>query len=181
MVMPSKQSVTNYSADAQKAAALIKKEKKAPRPTARQRRAIEAMVYDGAKRADAAKLAGLSDHALRQALTKPHTLAFLNECQEMLRTSLRPRALNRIGDLIDKADSDRVRLDAAKYIDGMDRGTHQVGATQVNVQTNVNVTTTPGYVIDLTADSHESSRKIAHLDADDAIPLSSLDDVPNDE
>jgi hypothetical protein len=139
------------------------------------------MVFDGLKRPEAAEIAGLTDHAVRTALTKPHVLAYLNECQEMLRTSARPRALNRVIKLIDEADSDKVKLEASKYIDGMDRGAHQVGALQVNVQNNVSVTATPGYVIDLTADSHESSRKIAHLDADDAIPLSSLDDVPDDE
>ncbi len=180
MVMPSKQSVTNYSADAQKAAALLKKEKKAPRPTARQRRAIEAMVFDGAKRADAAKLAGLSDHALRQALTKPHTLAFLNECQEMLRNSLRPRALHKMGELLE-AEAETVQFKAAEYLDGLNRGTHTVGGNTVNVQVNNTITATPGYVIDLTADSRESSRKIGNHAVDNAIPLSSLDDVPDDE
>jgi hypothetical protein len=101
----------------------------------------------------------------------------------MLRTSMRPRALNRIGELMDKADSDRVRLDAAKYIDGMDRGAHQVGATQVNVQVNSSVTVTPGYVIriDRSNDRRESSRKIDHLGHDEPIPLSSLEDVPDDD
>ncbi|NTG61830.1 hypothetical protein G6L45_16240 [Agrobacterium rhizogenes] len=183
MVFPSKQSVTAYGADAQKAAALIKKEKKAIRATPRQRAAIDLMVFEGLKRADAAKRAGITDNALRIGLSKPHVLAYLNQQQEMLRTSMRPRALNRIGELMDKADSDRVRLDAAKYIDGMDRGAHQVGATQVNVQVNSSVTVTPGYVIriDRSNDRRESSRKIEHLDVDDAIPLSALEGVPDDD
>jgi hypothetical protein len=181
MAFPSKQSVQALSAQAQKAAALIKKEKKAPRATPKQRIAIHAMVFEGLKRSEAAKVAGMSDEALRVAFTKPYVLAYLNAQQEMLRTSMRPRALNRIGELMDKADSDRVRLDAAKYIDGMDRGAHQVGATQVNVQVNNTLSVTPGYVIRIDRSKDERRQQIEHLDVEDAIPLSALEGVPDDD
>ncbi len=181
MAFPSKMTVQSLANQAQKAAAINRKQKKKLKVTPRLRTAIEAMVFDGLKRPEAAEHAGLTDHAVRTALTKPHVLAYLNECQEMLRTSARPRALNRVIKLIDEAESDKVKLEASKYIDGMDRPSHTVGATQVNVQVNNNVSVTPGYVIDLTATQAESIRKIAHLDADDAIPLNSQEDVPDDE
>jgi hypothetical protein len=179
MVMPSKQSVTAYGAEAQKAAALIKKEKKAIRATPRQRTAINAMVFEGLKRADAAKQAGITDNALRIALSKPHVLAYLNQQQEMLRTSLRPRALHKMGELLD-AQAERIQFEAAKYLDGMDRPSHAVGAT-VNVQVNSSVTVTPGYVIRIDRSKDRRGPQIEHLDVDDAIPLSALDDVPDDD
>lgn len=177
MVMPSK-TAASYGAAAQKAAAIVKTTAKPLKATPKQRKVIEAMVFDGLKRKDAAKLHGMSDEAIRVALTKPHTLAYLNECQEVLRTSLRPRALLRIGKLVDKADSDRVRLDAAKYVDGMDRGAHQMGAVQVNVQSNVNLKMTPGYVIDLTADTHQ---QIEHLAQEGRNAMVHNADVPDED
>ncbi|NTG94244.1 hypothetical protein [Rhizobium rhizogenes] len=181
MAYPSKQTVQSLAHSAQKAAAIQRKETKKLSVKPRLRKAIEAMVFDGLTRPEAAVIAGMTDHGVRTALTKPHVLAYLNECQEMLRTSARPRALNRVISLVDKADSDRVRLDAAKYIDGMDRGAHQVGATQVNVQVNNTVSVTPGYVIRIDRSKDERRQQIEHLDVDDAIPLSSLGDVTDDD
>jgi uncharacterized membrane protein YdfJ with MMPL/SSD domain len=180
MVFPAK-TASDYAVPAQKAAAQIRKEKKAIKITPKQRALVDAMVGDGLPRKDAAKAVGITDETARASLLKPQVLAYLNQQKEMLRTSLQPRALLRIGSLIDKADSDRVRLDAAKYIDGMDRGAHQVGATQVNVQVNNTLSVTPGYVIRIDRSKDERRQQIEHLDVDDAIPLSALEDVPDDE
>lgn len=46
------------------------------RVTGKLRAAIEAMVWEGSCRPDAAKAAGLKDHSLREALRKPHVRAF---------------------------------------------------------------------------------------------------------
>src|SRR5262249_40548519 len=57
------------------------------RVTGKLYRAIDAMVWAGSSRKEAAQMAGLSDHGLRQALRRPHVLAFyLSEC-EVLRLS----------------------------------------------------------------------------------------------
>ncbi|MDI7862544.1 hypothetical protein MRS76_11285 [Rhizobiaceae bacterium n13] len=180
--MPSKQSVSAHSAKAQKAAALLKKEKKEPAELSpKTRAAIELMVFEGNKRSEAAATVGMHDESLRRALTKPNTLAYLNECMEVLRTGARPRALHKIIALSEKASSERVSLDAAKYLDGMDRGAHQVGATQVNVQVNNSVNVLPGYVIDLTGDSGASAQQIEHLGPHGDNGLDDLADVPPDE
>lgn len=186
MVMPSKQSRTALAPAAQKAAALLRKEKKEPVVTDKQRAAIHAMVFDGQKRTEAAATAGMHDESLRVALTKTHVLAYLNECMEVLRTSGRPRALHTMINLLD-SKNDSTKFKAAEYLDGQNRGTHTVGAT-VNVQVNNTVTTTPGYVLDLRPDHFEAGAKpaaqIEHLGSEDVIPLEALDnseDVPLDE
>lgn len=180
MAFPSKQTAQAYSGKAQQAAALIKKEKKAPVVGDKTRAAIDAMVFDGKQRKEAAEVAGMSDETLRQMLLKPHVLAYLNEQQEVLRTSFRPRALRKMGDLLD-AKTERIQFEAAKYLDGMDRPSHAVGATQVNVQINNDVKVTPGYVVKLVRGQVQSGGTIGHLEADDVIPLETLEDVPEDE
>lgn len=179
MVMPAK-TAASYSGKAQQAAALMRKEKKEPVVTDRQREAIHAMVFEGQKRKDAAVTAGLTDEALRVALTKPQVLAYLNECQEVLRTSLRPRALHTMGELLE-AKTDTIKFKAAEYLDGQNRGTHTIGATQVNVQVNNTVNVTPGYVLDLRPDEYVNAQQIEHLEAHEANDLDVLSDVPEPE
>lgn len=187
MASPKPKAARHYSAQAQKAAALLREEKKEPVVTDAQRTAIDAMVFDGKKRKEAAQLAGITDEAMRQALLKPQVLAYLNECQEVLRESLRPRALHTMGELLDDKSS-TVKFKAAEYLDGQNRGTHTVGGTVINnTQINNTLNVTPGYVIDLRPDHFEApapAQQIEHLASDDVIPLEALDnleDVPLDE
>ena len=176
MAFPSKQTRSSLAPAAQKAAAQLRKEKKEPVVTEKQRAAIHAMVFEGQKRPDAAKTAGMHDETLRLALTKPNVLAYLNEQIEVLRTSGRPRALHTMIDLLD-SKNDSTKFKAAEYLDGMNRSSHQVGAT-VNVQVNNTVNVTPGYVLDLRP---EGSAQIEHLEQDDVIELDALVDVPEEE
>lgn len=71
----------------------------------------------------------------------------------MLRTSLRPQALHTMGELL-YTKNESVKFKAAEYLDGLNRGSHTVGATQANVQINNSntVSVTPGYAIDLRPD-----------------------------
>lgn len=170
---------------AQKAAAKIKRgQAKNLRVTRKVKAAIEAMVCEGLTRQEAAAKAGMSDNGLYVALTKPHVLAFFNEQMEVLRTGARPRALRTIIDLADDAESERVQLDAAKYIDGMDRNGNTVGGQQINVQVNnqVNVES-PGYVIRLSRRADQGERghdQIEHLAQHGHKPLIDNTDVPED-
>lgn len=86
----------------------------------RVRVAIDAMVFEGLKRADAAEKAGITDNALYIALRKPDVLAYLNTQQGVLRTSARARSIARIDNLADTSDSDHVKLDANKYLLGIE-------------------------------------------------------------
>lgn len=183
MAFPSKQTVQSVAHRAQKAAASIRKEKKEIVVGAKTKAAIEAMVFEGKLRRQAAEAVGMSDESLRQMLLKPHVLAFLNQCMEVLRTSERPRSLLKVVELRDKAESERVQLDAAKYIDGMDRGVHQVGATVINnTQINNTVNVTPGYVIKIDRRNDvKSAPQIDHLEQDEVIALETLEGVPDED
>jgi hypothetical protein len=176
MAFPSKQTRSALAPAAQKAAALLRKEKKEPVVTDKQRAAIHAMVFEGQKRPDAAKTAGMHDETLRLALTKPNVLAYLNEQIEVLRTSGRPRALHTMIDLLD-SKNDSTKFKAAEYLDGQNRGNHTIGATQVNVQVNNTLNVTPGYVIRL----GRTAPQIEHLEAHGPKGLPDQADVPEEE
>lgn len=178
MVMPSKQSVQSLARAGQSAAAALKKQNKEISLTPAVRSAIELMVFEGQKRPEAAEAVGLKDDSMRKALLKPDALAFLNQCMEVLRTSARPRALRKMDELLD-AKTERIQFEAAKYLDGMDRPSHAVGATQVNVQVNNTVNVTPGYVLDLRPeDMVNSAQQIEHLEPSSPNDLEVLIDVP---
>lgn len=93
-------------------------------------------------RQQAATAAGIADVTLRQALGYPMVLKFYNEQIEVLRTGERPKSIHRIAELRDKAQSERVQLEASKYLDTGDR---QSGGVQVNVGVNI----APGYQVDV--------------------------------
>lgn len=166
-----RQTATRYAADAQKAAAALRREKKEIADVSpKTKRAIEFMVFEGMKRPDAAQAAEMNDDSLRQALRKPNTLAYLNECTEVLRAGLRPRALHTMGELLD-AKNESTKFKAAEYLDGQNRGQHTIGAAQVNVQINQTVNVErAGYVIDLREDGAqviEHAPQITHLEQDE--------------
>lgn len=94
-------------------------------------------------RKDAAKLAGLSDETLRKAFRNPVVVKHYRDELEVLRTSARPRALHKIEHLSQNAGSERIQLDAAKYLDGGDGR----GGVTVNVGVNANIA--PGYMVDV--------------------------------
>lgn len=177
MPRPLKNTVQAIARNGQKAAAAVRKQNKEIVLTPKNKAAIEAMVYEGLKRSEAAELVGLTDHALRTALTKPHVLAYLNDCMEVLRTSGRPRALHTMIELLE-SKNDSTKFKAAEYLDGMNRSSHQVGATQVNVQVNNTVNVTPGYVLDLRP---EDGQQIEHLEQHAPNGLSYQADVPEDD
>jgi hypothetical protein len=90
--------------------------------TARLKLAIETMVWSGACRADAAKIAGLTDHSLRAALKKPHVkAAYLGEL-EVLRLSARARAFHRLVELSEQDDNKGAAVAAARtmVLEGQD-------------------------------------------------------------
>lgn len=177
MVMPSKQTAQALSRAGQKAAATLRKQSKEIVLTPAVKGAIELMVFEGRKRPEAAEGVGLKDDSLRKALIKPDALAYLNECMEVLRTSARPRALHRMVDLLD-AKTERIQFESAKYLDGMDRPSHAVGATQINVQVNTTTNVTPGYMVKL---DRSGGAQIEHLAKGEGKALPHMQDVPEDD
>jgi hypothetical protein len=63
--------------------------------------ALDAMLFEGSSRREAAAAAGMTDHSLREAFKKPHVKRYYNEGLEVLRTSQRAKnilALARVRD-----------------------------------------------------------------------------------
>lgn len=179
MPRPQKQTVQSIARRGQSAAAALAKQKKEIVVSDAVKTAIDAMVFEGRKRPDAADLAGLKDDSLRKALSKPDALAYLNEQMEVLRTAGRARALHTMTDLLDDKNSS-VKFKAAEYLDGQNRGSHTVGGNTVinNTQINNTVNVTPGYVIRIGA---SKGRQIEHLRQHGPKGLEDNADVPEDE
>lgn len=111
--------------------------------------AIELMVFQGKTRKEAAEAVGMHDRSLRRALATREGKQYWTECLSQLREGVRPRAIAKMVGLLE-AKNETAQFRAAEYLDGMNRGSHTIGATQVNLQINNSVTVeTPGYVIKL--------------------------------
>lgn len=80
------------------------------------RLAIDHMVDDARSRAEAAKIAGITDDALYRALCKPEVLAYRNSRMRVIRTSETARSLKRVADLADQARSESVKLEANRFL-----------------------------------------------------------------
>ena len=106
------------------------KDAKNLRITGKNKAAIDAMVWQGLKRADAAQVAGLKDHALYVAMTKPHVKAYyLSQC-EMLRTSGRARRIHRLNDMVEQNDNKAAVINAALALESMGNDQASVSAQQ---------------------------------------------------
>lgn len=101
------------------AAAPATKQAKPLTVTGKNRVAIDAMVWEGLKRSDAAAKAGLKDHALYVALTKPHVKAYYMAQCEVLRTSGRARRIHRLEAMLEQDDNKAAVINAALALDRM--------------------------------------------------------------
>ena len=108
--------------------------------------AVDAMVFEGVSRPEAAKAAGCGEDNLRLALKRPNVLAYLNEQSRVLRTSAAARSIARIDNLADKATSEHVQFESNKFLLGIE-GTAPIHRSEINANVRLS---TPGYVIDLT-------------------------------
>ena len=103
------------------------------RITRKVKAALDAMVWQGLKRPEAAASAGLTDHALYCALRKPHVkAAYLAEC-EVLRVSGRARNIHRLNEIRDAANN-MPAVNAIKALEqlGDDADGHSHGATRAS-------------------------------------------------
>lgn len=133
--------------------------------TGKLRRAIEAMVWEGARRKEAAQIAGIKDHSLRAALKKPHVLAHYRSELEVLRESERARNLLRLCEIRDQDDNKGAAVKAIQVLDG------DKEQRRTNIAVNVVM---PGIIIDL-------SEPLAHeqtLVSDEVIEIHP-ESVPN--
>jgi hypothetical protein len=85
--------------------------------TGRLRAALTAMVWQGARRAEAAKISGMTDHSLRAALRKPHVKAWYLAELGVLRESERPKTFHRLTELRDQDENKNAAVAAAKALE----------------------------------------------------------------
>src|SRR4249919_690669 len=85
--------------------------------TGRLKRAIDAMVWQGLSRDDAAISARLQVHSVREALRKPHVKAYYLAQLDVLRTSERARNLLALTEVRDQRDNQMARVQAVKALE----------------------------------------------------------------
>jgi hypothetical protein len=73
--------------------------------TGKLRAALEAMVWKGLRRGEAAQAAGLAEVSLQLALAKPHVKQWYLGQLEVLRTSARARNIHRLEEIRDAANN----------------------------------------------------------------------------
>lgn len=100
--------------------AIIAKPEKILRVTGKNKAAIDHMVWDGLKRSAAAEKAGLKDHALYVALTKPHVKAYYMVQLEVLRTSERARNIHTLVEVRDQTSNQMARVQAVARLEQID-------------------------------------------------------------
>jgi hypothetical protein len=81
--------------------------------------ALEAMVWEGLSRMDAAAKAGLADNSVRVALKKPHVLRYYNTELAALRISLRARNTHVLAGITENSENDAARVKAVQVLEGM--------------------------------------------------------------
>ena len=92
------------------------------RISGRNKVALDAMVYEGLNRKEAAAKAGLKDHALYVALTKPHVKGYYTSQLEVLRTSERARNIHTLAEVRDQTSNQMARVQAVKALEQIDDG-----------------------------------------------------------
>lgn len=90
------------------------------RITARVRAAVQAMVWDGLQRREAAAKAGLAEHSLYQALRKPLVRRFYLSELDVLRTSERARNIHALTAIRDQTDNKMATVAAVKALEQLD-------------------------------------------------------------
>lgn len=98
--------------------AIEAKDRSAPlKVTGKLRVAIDAMVWLGARRHEAAEQAGLTDHSVRSALNKPHVKQYYLSQLEVLRTSERARNIHTLAEVRDQKTNQMARVNAVNSLE----------------------------------------------------------------
>jgi hypothetical protein len=124
----------------QQATAKTAKPAKQLRISAKVRTAIEAMVWEGLKRDEAAEKAGLKDNSLYVAFMKPDVKAYYAQQCEVLRTSGRARRIHRLEAMLEQSDNKAAVINAALALES-------IGTDQATVNTQQSAV--PGVVIQI--------------------------------
>jgi hypothetical protein len=130
------------------------KDAKILRVTGKNRAAIDAMVWEGLKRSDAAQKAGLKDHALYVALTKPHVKAYYMQQLDVLRTSERARNIHTLTDVRDQTSNQMARVHAVKVLEQI--GDDEQAARGVQAMPGLQIVIVQGPATRIAADTSQN-------------------------
>jgi hypothetical protein len=123
--------------------------------TARRKKLIDAMVWQGMSRQQAAAAAEMTDRNARIALADGRVLRYFRQQLSALREGARPRAVHRLCALSDQDRSLKVAVDASKAL------LHEPTGTIVNVGIGVGVSVKPGYIIDVSRHAEKARALLA--------------------
>ena len=141
--------------------------------TGKLKAAIDLMVWQGSRRAEAAEKAGIKDHSLRTALRKPHVLAYYHGEIGVLRESTRAKNFHRLEAIADQDENRAAAVSAIKVMEGVSDPIAPASARDLP---------RAGYVIDLSDGRTGLSLRItspqpqARRPGDDAIDVTPTDD-----
>lgn len=93
------------------------KQPRALKVTGKVKVAIDAMVFQGLKRDDAAQAAGLKDNSLYVALARPDVKAYYLQQLDVLRTSARARNFHRLEQIRDQDSNQMAAINAIKVLE----------------------------------------------------------------
>jgi hypothetical protein len=138
------------------------------RMTRRVKAAIDAMVWQGLKRDEAAQFANLKDNSLYVALSKPDVRAYYLQQLDVLRTSERARNFHALVDVRDQTGNAMARVNAVKAMEQIEQVSDHVGV----------LGRAPGVTIVIAAPA-QATAFIDHEGYNASKPLISLDAVPS--
>jgi hypothetical protein len=98
--------------------AIAAQDRSAPgKVTGKLKRALDAMIWQGLNRAEAANQAGMAEHSLYVALTRPHVKAYYRQQLDVLRTSERARNIHTLAEVRDQKSNQMARVQAVKALE----------------------------------------------------------------
>jgi hypothetical protein len=97
--------------------------------TGKLKTAVDAMVWLGLRRKEAAEHAGMKHKGIEAALSKPHVKQYYLSQLEVLRTSERARNIHRLTEIRDKADN-MPAVNAIKMLEQIDEASSAAGGAQ---------------------------------------------------
>ena len=109
--------------------------------TGKLKRALDAMIWDGLKRDDAAREAGMSVHGLREALKRPHVKQYYKAALVVLRDNEQARNVHALIEVRDQQTNQMARVQAVKALEQLSdeptSGAHSQKLPGLVVQINV--------------------------------------------
>lgn len=138
---------------------------KTVRMTRRVKAAVDAMVWNGRKRDEAAKDVGLQPDSLYRALLKPDVRAYyLAQC-EVLRVSGKARRIHRLESLVEQDDNKQAAVNAIRALENLGDDAHPIASAGKSAGVTIQIINAPG--VSVTADQRAIEANASVINADD--------------